>query len=316
MNANDVIESYVTDVALQLPRRQRNDVAYELRALLDEGLQDKAEASGRAIDTDMAVELANAFGRPEDVASRYRPALTIIDPADGHTFLRWTWVGLAVIWLLGALSVLQQPADLEGSVLRAVAQWWLGTVVPSLWWPGMLVVGYAMAAWVRARRPTTTRWKPRAGDRIAGGRAALVMAMIGIACGAFVLFEPRWILDFFFDGRAAPAAYDALTYTETFRQRQGPWLFLCILLNLPLMATVIVQGRWTMNLRRTETALSLVTFTLMIWTVLDGPVFNMPVSDQTAKACLVLILAFTAVGFAVKAYRRIKPAPNALPPLR
>lgn len=314
MNANDVIESYVTDVALHLPRRQRNDVAFELRALLNEELQDKADASGRVADADMALALVNAFGRPEDVASRYRPALTIIDPADGHGFLRWTWVGLAVIWLLGAWSVLQQPLDPGRGVLGAVAQWWWGSALPSLWWPGVLVVSYAAAAWTRRHLPKTVQWKPRGGDRIGGGRGALVMALVGIACGAFVLFDPRWILDFFFDGRAAPAAYDALTYTDTFRQRQAPWLFACILLNLPLLATVVVRGRWTKSLRRIETGLGLITSALMLWTVLDGPVFNTPVSDQTAKACLVLILAFTVVGFAIKGYRSVRPAPHALPP--
>ena len=45
MNANDVIEAYVTDVALRLPRRQRNDVAFELRALLNEG-----HLAGAALD--------------------------------------------------------------------------------------------------------------------------------------------------------------------------------------------------------------------------------------------------------------------------
>ena len=39
MNANDVIECYVNEVAVQLPRAQRNDVAFELRALLQEELQ-------------------------------------------------------------------------------------------------------------------------------------------------------------------------------------------------------------------------------------------------------------------------------------
>ena len=34
MNAQELIETYVTDVAVLLPRRQRNDVAFELRALL------------------------------------------------------------------------------------------------------------------------------------------------------------------------------------------------------------------------------------------------------------------------------------------
>jgi len=60
MNANDVIESYVTDVALQLPRRQRNDVAFELRALLNEELQARAEAAGRGVDAAMATEFLGA----------------------------------------------------------------------------------------------------------------------------------------------------------------------------------------------------------------------------------------------------------------
>ena len=88
MNANDVIECYVTDVAVQLPRKQRNDVAFELRALLNEELQAKADADGRPVDAAMAIAFLQGFGRPADVAARYRPALTIIDPADGHSFWR------------------------------------------------------------------------------------------------------------------------------------------------------------------------------------------------------------------------------------
>ena len=79
MNANDVIESYVADVAAKLPRKQRNDVAFELRSLLAEELQGKAEAAGRAADATMATELVNAFGRPAEVAARYQPTLTVID---------------------------------------------------------------------------------------------------------------------------------------------------------------------------------------------------------------------------------------------
>src|SRR5207344_1899034 len=107
MNANEVIESYVTDVAVQLPRKQRNDVAFELRALINEGLQDRAEAAGRALDAAMAIEFLRVFGRPTDVAARYRPTLTIIDPADGHRFLRAAVIGLMVIWCLGLLKFFQ-----------------------------------------------------------------------------------------------------------------------------------------------------------------------------------------------------------------
>lgn len=310
MNANDVIESYVTEVAVQLPRKQRNDVAFELRALLNEELQAKAEAAGRGADAAMATELLRAFGRPVDVAARYRPTLTIIDPADGHTFLRAAVIGLATIWCLGLWMHLQQPIDSGGDLLLALGRWWGATVIPSLWWPGVLVVSFGMASWARRRRPQTSEWKPRAGDRIHGSRAALVMGLVGILAGLFVLIEPRWVLDVFWGGRAAPAAYEALTYTETFLQRQAPYLFVLILLNIPLYITVIVQGRWSALLRRIELGLSLVDCAALTWTVLDGPIFNAPSSDRTAKFFLVLIVAFTLINIGIKLHRSVRPTPN------
>lgn len=307
MNANDVIESYVTDVALRLPRRQRNDVAFELRALIDEGLQDKAEASGRAVDVAMTTAFLQAFGRPEDVAARYRPTLTIIDPADGQRFLRATVIGLAIIWILGLLESLQAPIDSGGVLLGAIAQWWLGTVIPSLWWPGVLVVYFGLAAWVHRRWPNTAVWKPRAGDRIHGGRAAMAMALVGILCGTYVLIDPRVVLDIVWNGRAAAAAYEALTYTGTFLQRQAPWVLVALLLNIPVFITVIAMGRWSNVMRRVETGLSLITCAVLAWTVLDGPVFMTERSDTTAKFLVAVIVAVTLIYHVVKAYRRIRP---------
>src|SRR5262245_8316293 len=66
MNANEVIESYVCDVARSLPRDKRNDVAFELRALLADELAAKAQAAGRAPDEAMAMDLLQRFGRPAD----------------------------------------------------------------------------------------------------------------------------------------------------------------------------------------------------------------------------------------------------------
>lgn len=153
MDANDVIESYVTDVAVQLPRKQRNDVAFELRALLKEGLQARADAAGREVDEAMATDLVRAFGRPGDVAARYRPPLTIIDPADGHAFVRATVIGLAIVWGLGLVMCLRQPIDSGSALLTALGAWWGAAVIPSLWWPGVLVVSFGMASWARRRRP-------------------------------------------------------------------------------------------------------------------------------------------------------------------
>lgn len=312
MNANDVIECYVTDVAVQLPRKQRNDVAFELRALIDEGLRDKADAAGRAVDAAMATEFLGAFGRPAEVAARYRPTLTIIDPADGHAFLRASVIGLAVIWLLGLLIRLGQPMDSAGGLLGVFGQWWGSTVIPSLWWPGVLVVGFAGAAWTRRRWPQTSHWKPRAGDRIHGGRAALAMGIVGIVCGVYALVHPRWLLDFFWSGHAAPSAYAALTYANAFLRGQAPWLLALLLLNIPMLVGVIVQGRWSPLMRRIQTGLGLVTCAVMAWTIADGPIFVAPASDRTAKFVMVLIVVFTLVDLGIKRYRRVRPMPDNL----
>jgi len=309
MNANEVIESYVTDVAVQLPRKQRNDVAFELRALINEGLQDKAEDAGRAVDAAMAIEFLRAFGRPAEVAARYRPALTVIDPADGRSFMLASVVGMAVIWGLGLLQVLLEPENAAG-FLGKLGRWWGGAVLGSLWWPGMLVVGYGMAAWARRRRPQTSEWKPRFGDLTPGSRTGMVIALIGVVIGMLVLIEPRWILDFFWRGRAAPAAYEALTYTDAFLRWKGPCVLALLALNIPIFIAVIVSGRWSATLRRVSDALGLALCAVLTWVVLDGPVFSTPTADKTLKPLLVLTIAFMLIDMGIKRYRRVSPAPN------
>lgn len=311
MNANDVIEAYVTDVALQLPRKQRNDVAFELRALINEGLQDKAEETGRAVDASMATEFLNAFGHPDVVAARYRPALNIIDPADGHKFLRATFIGLAIIWALGLLE-LWQTAPAVG-FLNTLAKWWLGmvsTVIGSLWWPGVLVAGFGISAWVGRRWPQSPEWKPKSNDRIHGGRLGMVMGLFGVMFGLYILAEPRWVLDVVWGGHAAPVAYQALTYTDSFLQLQGPILFALILLYIPFFIAVIVQGRHTPMLRRIETASSLLTCAVMVWAIMDGPIFMTATSDGMTKFLLSLIVIFSLIVMAVQMYRTVKPTPD------
>ena len=65
------------DVVKRLPRRQRADVALDLRSLLAEELA----AEGSAPLPERAHVVLQAFGRPADVAARYLPATAVIDPS-------------------------------------------------------------------------------------------------------------------------------------------------------------------------------------------------------------------------------------------
>lgn len=310
MNANDVIEAYVADVALRLPRRQRNDVAFELRALLHEALQARAAEAGREADVEMALAHVRSFGRPADVAARYRPPVTVIDPAHGQRFWRMTFIGLGLIWAAGLWSHWQAAEATGLDVLQMLGRWWGGTVVSSLWWPGVLVMCFAMSARVSQRTGQVSNWTPKAADRIHGGRAALVLGMLGIVIGLALLANPHWILDTVWNGGAAPVAYEALTYTDTFLARQAPWLFAALALNLPLFAAVLIHGRWTPRLRQFESAMGLITCALMVWTVFDGPVLRTAASDGFARAAMALIAVFVLLHYAVGVYRRVRPAPH------
>ncbi len=310
LSAEQLIDCYVADVARQLPRKQRNDVAFELRALISEGLQDRA--GGRGVDAAMAAEFLGSLGRPAEVAARYRPGLVLIDPADGHAFVRATIIGLALIWGLGLLALLLRPAPTgTGELLGLVGQWWLGTVIPSLWWPGMLVLGFAGAAWTRRRWPQTAQWQPRASDpdQIHGGRGAMLLALVGTVAGVYTLVQPHWLLDFFWSGRAAPAAYIALSYADGFLHKQAPWLLAPLLLNIALFLVVLAKGRWSAPLRRVQDGLSLLICALMIWAIADGPILMSPISDRTAKALMLLIVVLTLAELGLRCYRRVRPKP-------
>jgi hypothetical protein len=308
MNANDVIECYVTDVAMQLPRKQRNDVAFELRALLNEELEGKADAAGRPADAAMATEMLQAFGQPADVAARYQPAMTIIDPADGYRFLQLTLIGLAVVWGLGLVSLFQQPIHSASDFFTALGRQWVGTWVLSLWWPGVLVVSFGLAAWARRRWPRAD-WKPRGIEPSHGYRVGMVAALLGVALGVYVLLNPRGVLDLFFGGSVAPSAYDAFTFTDAFREGPARWILVLILLNVPMMIAAVVNGRRSSAMQRVDLELGLITCAVLTWTILGGPVFVVPESDRVFKAMLALVVVFSLMGLGLKLRQRVHPAP-------
>jgi hypothetical protein len=157
--AGDTIEAYVRDVARYLPRSRRNDVAFELRALLHEELAARAAEAGRVPDQAMAMALLAGFGRPADAAARYHPRVPLIDPGDNHDFLIWTLAGLVV------LSMSESDDALD-----------------ALHWVGVLFVVFAAIAWWRRRQPADRfAWRPRPQVKPArGARWPALLAAMGL----------------------------------------------------------------------------------------------------------------------------------------
>lgn len=226
--ANDVIESWVRDVARLLPHKRRDDVALELRALLQEELAAKAEAAGRAPDRAMAMALLAGFGRPAEAAARYEPRKPLIDPEDNHDFAIWMIVGLVVI----AMS--------EDRTALDVVEWF-----------ATLALVFMAIAWFRRRRPEGSfAWKPRAQPKPARApRWQALLAAAGLIVFPLALYvgpQAYWDTATFGHGVGG-----GLALTDAFlhgwqRTATIGWL----VASIAVWLAVAVQGGWRRWSRR------------------------------------------------------------------
>nr|MDT0662414.1 hypothetical protein [Micromonospora sp. DSM 115978] len=310
MTTDDLIESYLSDVARALPRRQRRDVVLELRTLLAEELAAKAEQADRAADETMTYELLRAFGRPAEVAARYQPGPVIIDAADTRRFVRLTVGGVLVIWLLGLLDAVLVAAETDPTPILVLQIWWAKAGLPVLWWPGLLVVCFGAAAWARRRWPNTPVWKPRPVDRDRINRTGLAAALVFFTVGTAVLVRPAIFLDVFaavfLDGPAAPAAYHAFAYDDEFYSTRAPVLLPLMILHLTLFAVLIARGRWEPLTRRIDLGLNLAICAVLTWILLAGDIFQAQPTDELVKLVVVLIVLGALVDAAVKVRRALR----------
>jgi hypothetical protein len=300
MTAEELIDGYVADVVGLLPRRERRDVAQELRMLLSEEVDAAASspaAGGPASREEAARALLARFGRPADVAVRYGSPVTLIDPADTRRFLILGLAGAVLIPFGAALSALTARA---GSHRLGLA---IERASPYVFvWLGLLVVGFAVAAWARRRWPDTG-WKPRPmpADRISRpGRAA---AIIFFVLGTLVLIDPAWLIRTISGGRAAPAAYQAFAYDQGFLRLRGPVVLGLMIAGLIILATLLWQGRWRPWIRQAERVHSLAVCAALTWAVAAGPVFRATATDRAVKGAASLIVLGTLIDLAVRTRR-------------
>lgn len=312
MDSTAIVETYVGDVVRRLPRRQRNDVARELRSLLDEEIAGSAAASGRAVDVALTMELLTAFGRPHDVADRYRPeGFTIIPPAQAP---RFAWIALGGVLLQWAITL---PATLLGVIpvlgweygadewWGRLSAWWLGAGLGAFWWPGVMITYTLIAALMGAHREAEAKpWAPasaRAIDRDLVNRLATVIGLSLGLLGATALIALPSIGSW---ATALPqTAVQALSLDPGFLLWRAPWVLLLWVAMYALEIRILVIGRWTRLTLRLRALLDLLLVVLLVVWIAAGPIFIAPFADGTTKAILAVVAGYALVD-AVLALRR------------
>ncbi|MBM4112358.1 MAG: hypothetical protein FJ253_03130 [Phycisphaerae bacterium] len=225
MNTEQILDSYVHDVARKLPRGKRNDIAFELRSLLSDELAARSRSEGRQPDRAMVMSLLNGFGSPTVAASRYHPLPAVIEPADTHHFLLWTIGGSIAISLL---SVLGPTKRVEGA--------------PYFQWLGILVIVFAFIGLWRRANPGVMRWKPSRGLDWMPRPLALLALVATIVFPFFMYLAPQTFVRVMFFG-AIPD--HGVELTEPFRTSPLRLATISVLSALVVLyAIVLVKGRW------------------------------------------------------------------------
>jgi hypothetical protein len=310
MDPNAVIESYVDEVVRRLPARQSKDVGLELRDLLTEELANRSAEAGRPADEAMALGLLKSFGAPGEVADRYLPAgPTIIRGQDARMFAIVAFSGVGAQWALTLLQAVVLPT--EGDVWIRLAHWWPSMGLGAFWWPGIMVTGAIVAAYVRDRWPRSEpgprdahagrahlRWTPAARldpDRV--NRPLWAVALFFLAIGMLLVAATPVLVEALPDPPRA-----AFTLDEGFVRVRGPFILLLWALQLSLYLVVLFQGRWRAFSRRADLALKTGGVGVVAWIIFGGPMLAMPEVDAFAK----VILAATTVVFVIEVVVKLR----------
>lgn len=311
MTPNELIEAYVDDVVRMLHRKQRNDVGVELRTLLGDELQAHADAAGCPADVHMTMDLLRRFGRPEDVAARYRqPGYPIIEAADAATFVRLSAIGMVAVWILGLVATFR-----HGGGLEKLAHWWMSYGLAAFWWPGFLVVCSGIASWVRRRYPVVDEWIPSSIDRDRINRWAWIIAIAFWVPGMIWLTAPAQYAEQLTGGRLAREFYDSLAYDASFSRVRLPLLLALLTIQLAFYAGIVAQGRWRKVTRRIDIALGAAITGVLIWSIAAGRIFRGEASDEITRGIIALIAVIVVWDLGTKLYRElVRVRPDAVIP--
>jgi hypothetical protein len=301
MDATEVIDSYVHDVARRLPLGKRDDVAFELRALLTDELGGLAEAQGRAPDREMAVAMLREFGRPADVAVRYYRPFTIIGPGDTWSFLVAAIAGGVLVSLLASSG----PSSTASGELTQRAN------LAFFAWLGALVVVFGAKSLILRYRPDAFAWTPRrVRDTDSVSRAgAVVVALAWLALLACYLVPGR-VADLVSGGRVAAGS---LAYSASFLNPwRMAWLVGLLAIAAGLQLVVAVQGRWRPATRWARMAVTALVALQLGWHASYGAIFADARTERAAVPAFAWLSGVILVWCGILLYReysRVRPAP-------
>jgi hypothetical protein len=152
MNMDTLIDRYLAAVREILPAKQRKDTVTEIRSLIQDALDDRSKAEGRAPDDVMMAAVLKQFGSPEKIVAPYLPEKYLIGPGLFPTFILVLRIALPIIAVLSLVGFwvgynLAASITLEGMITDIIKS--LGNSLSSVLQAfGNIVLIFAILQWV------------------------------------------------------------------------------------------------------------------------------------------------------------------------
>ena len=257
MSKETLVDRYLAAVSDLLPGRLRKDTVTEISSLIQDALDDRSKAEGRAPDDEMMATVLKEFGSPEKIVAPYLPEKYLIGPRLYPTFILVLKTALPIIavlmlvvtWIgvnpLAGMTTSEFITNLVKSLANAFS-----AVIQAF---GNIVLIFAILQWtvpVFSTPDKKKEWEPQSlkaiskPDKIKRGELIVEIVFTFIALIIFNFYFDRVGIYNNLDGQWTfiPILTDAFkTYI--------PWLSLLWILTIILDVLLLRKGAWQTSTR-------------------------------------------------------------------
>ncbi len=280
----DLIERYVQEVGRHLPRKQRTDVEAELRSLLQDMVEDRAQTKVEKADEAIIVEVLKEFGHPKKVAASYQPqAQYLVGPQLFPYFkmaVTTATAVLGIIMLAGVtLSVRNSDAFLRdwiSVIIRAIPDF-IGVAISTF---AIIVVIFAV---LERTLPEDTfdekeeeTWQPQDLPAVGKGKDVVRGGLVqGVAFSVIFLV----LLNVFPEWAGIIYGNDELVIavpllSANFYANLLPWVNLWLLVSIAVDVYKLRLGRQTRRVMALDLGVTLLTAVIIVILMTNEPIFG------------------------------------------
>jgi hypothetical protein len=297
--AKYLIDGYIDEVCVNLPKKKRADIAVEIRSLIMDALEDRLPADQPEIEEHTVLEALKEFGPPLEMASSYHAHNYVIGPQMYAPFwmtVRGTLLVMGFFYLLGLIL---SWGDATQSLASFIANLWdliwqfvrnalqnlsiifllfiiLERILPEQDWVAQLVVWGAISniPFIRQMfgRTSAQAWDPQVlvttqkSERVKRGETIFEIVVILVVAVIFNFF-PQKVGPYGIVSDRGPWFVPLLAPTFGVYL---PWWNFYWLLTLGLNFVLLARGWWNDTLRWAHLGLLVFSGALVYW-MLKGP---------------------------------------------